>query len=96
MDRISLVLPKVLHRRGIEKHASSALTVHRAKNWLTEKLPHLSEFVSVAKVQDGTLFIHCSHSVAMQECQCAVTDMLQFLRAECPFSGIKDIRIVRD
>lgn len=96
MDKLSLVLPKVLNRRGLAKHANGALVAHRAKGWIDERLPQLESFVRVEKFKDGTLFLSCSHSVALQECQGSVADLLQFLQLECPFEPILDIRVVRD
>jgi hypothetical protein len=96
MDKLSSVLPKMLRKRGIEGHAMSSLAVHRAMQWMNERLPALQNFIEVKSVQDGVLYIECAHSVAMQECQCATADLLGFLRLECPFSAIKDIRIVRN
>lgn len=96
MDKLSLVLPKVLRKRGLTRHAHGALIAHRAKHWLDERLPRLRTFVRVARMQDGVLFLSCSHSVALQECQGAADELLQFLHVECPFEPIKDIRVVRD
>lgn len=96
MDKLSSVLPTVLHRRGIEKHATGALLVHRAKAWMTERLPHLEAFVRVLKVQDGVMHISCGHSVALQECQCVSAELLKYLRLECPFGNVNDVRISRE
>lgn len=96
MDKLSLVLPKVLQKRGLAKHANGALVAHRAKDWLGKKLPQLETFVKVARIQDGVLFLSCSHSVALQECQGSVAELLQYLRVECPFEPILDVRVVRD
>lgn len=95
MDKLSSVLPKVLHKRGIEKHATGALVVHRAKIWIVEHLAHLQTMMMVTKLQDGVLHISCTHSVAIQECQGSIGELMQYLRTECPFAGIKDIRVVR-
>lgn len=95
MDKLSTVLPTVLNRRGIQKHATGALVVYTAKNWMTERLPHLSGFMEVLKLQEGVLHISCGHSVALQECQCVSAELLAYLRLECPFAGVTDARIVR-
>lgn len=96
MDKLSLVLPRVLQKRGLAKHANGALVAHRAAEWVRERLPQLSSFVRVARLKDGVLVLSCSHSVAMQECQGITADLLQFLRLECPFEPIADVRVVRD
>ena len=96
MDKISFVLPKVLQRRGLAKHANGALVAHRTKHWLDEHLPQMEAFVRVARIQDGVIFLSCTHSVALQECQGAAAELLQFIRIECPFEPILDVRVVRD
>lgn len=96
MDKLSLVLPKVLQRRGLAKHANGALVAHRAKSWLDARLPQMETFVRVEKFKDGTLFLACSHSVALQECQGSTAELLQFLQLECPFEPVLDIRVIRD
>lgn len=96
MDRLSHVLPKVLQKRGLMHHAGSALLTHRAKQWLDEKLPLLRAFVRIRKLQDGVLIIGCSHSAALQECQCKTHELLQFLKVECPFEAVAEVRLVRE
>lgn len=95
MDKLNAVLPKVLNKRGLGEHARGALTVFRASVWMAEKLPHLKELVQVHKVQDGVVHVSCGHSIALQECQSVTADLLQFLHLECPFAGVKEVRIIR-
>ncbi len=95
MDKLASVLTHVLNRRGIRDHAAGALVTHRVRGWFAERLPALAAFVHVIKVENGSLFLTCEHSVALQECQGVLTELQAFLRLECPFEAIKDIRVSR-
>lgn len=95
MQRVSSFLSNVLHKRGIRDHAYSSFVVFKSQKWLEDRLPSLKQTLHVQKVQDGTLFISCSHSIAAQECHGVFGDLEHFLTVECPFSGIEQIRIVR-
>lgn len=95
MDRVFSVLPKVLNKRGLQQHAEGALVVHRVEQWITHRLPELSRCVHVKKFQEGTVFLECTHSVALQECRAAMSDLKAYLIAECSFARILDIRIAR-
>jgi hypothetical protein len=47
-------------------------------------------------VSEGELHIGCTHSIAMQECQASSDALLEFIRLECPFGAVKNIRICRN
>ncbi|HVW67109.1 MAG TPA: DciA family protein [Candidatus Peribacteraceae bacterium] len=96
MDRVFSVLPKVLHKRGLQQHAEGALVVHRLEKWIAHRLVDLSACVHVKKVQDGVVFLTCSHSVALQECRALIPDLKAYIASECGFAHISDIRIARD
>lgn len=96
MDRLSKILPSVLGKRGLKAHADAALILHRAKEWLGERLPELKDSVSPHALQkDGTLLIACLHSAAAQECLSALPHLKIFLREECGFLPVRSIRLVR-
>ena len=95
MDRAFHVLPGVLSKRGLKDHAHGALLVYRAQKWLCDRLPLLSKVLHVQKVQNGTLVVTCTHSVAVQECQSVSPELLHFLKEECAFAPVSDIRITR-
>ncbi len=95
MEHIFKLLPGVLQKRGLQEHAVSALVVHRARSWIAEQLPSAAPYLEVLKINDGTLFIACTHSIAAQECQAALSDLRSFLQQECPFAVIRDVRLAR-
>lgn len=95
MDRLSLILPKVLRKRGLQEHAEGALAVTRAEQWMTGRLPLLAGKIKVRSYKEHTLHIDCLHSVAVQECQGLIPELLQYLRTECAFLGTVDIRVSR-
>jgi hypothetical protein len=95
MDHVFSLLPKVLRKRGLQEHANSALAVHRAREWVQGHLPHIASCVRVEKVQDSTLVIVCTHSIALQECQGQLSDLQAFLDSECQFAGIRSIKLAR-
>lgn len=96
MDRVFSVLPKVLNKRGLQQHAEGALVVHRVERWVSKRLPDLGACVHVKKVQDGVVFLTCTHSVALQECRALIPDLKAYIASECAFAKISDVRIARD
>jgi hypothetical protein len=96
MDKVSSFLTAVLHKRGLATHAGSALIVHRCEQWIKERMPDISPFVQVRSVQDGTLIIACSHSIAQQECQTASADLIADLARNEPFIRISSVRTIRE
>ncbi len=96
MDRLSLVLPKVLQARGLTQHAQGAFVTHAAKKWIEKNMPHIVTFVGAMKTAETTLIISCTHSIALQECQAQSVQLLEYLRLECPFGGINAIRYTRE
>jgi hypothetical protein len=96
MDRISFVLPSVLQKRGLAQHAQGAHVTHSAKKWFEIKTPHLLPFIGSMKAAETVLHIACTHSIALQECQALSAELIEYLRLECPFGGIKDIRYSRE
>lgn len=95
MDRISRVLPQVLQKRGLAEHASSAHITYCASQWLADAFPDFQAILTVRSYKDGTLFIECSHSIALQECQAKLPDLRTYLALECPLTPVSDVRIAR-
>ena len=62
---------------------------------MTVRLPNLLQTVTVDSLKDGTLFLSCTHSIALQECHAASADLKAYLTGECHFSDIREIRISR-
>ncbi len=95
MDRVSHVLPSVLQKRGLGQHAEAALVAHQAREWLKERFPSVHTFLTVKRLRDAQLTIIGSHSIALQECQGAVEDLLSYLQKTCPQTKVTDIRLER-
>lgn len=95
MDSLSSILPRVLHRRGLHKHAVAALVTHKAADWLRLALPALESYLHVDTVKDGVLTISTTHSIAAQECLPLLPGLMEFLNRECKGSAVRDVRLVR-
>ena len=92
MDHISLLLPKVLRKRGIKDQADASLIVYTATQWLEGKLPG----VRPTKFTTGTLFIEAATSIAAQECYALTQDLLAALQSNFPSITIDRVRILRE
>lgn len=95
MQQIGTLITKVLAKRGLATEAKASHIVHASQQWLHGKLPALRTFVAVDKFQDGTLYITCSHSIAVQECYPLFADLQRFLEKECLFKGVTAVRLSR-
>ncbi len=95
MDRLSSVLPRVLHRRGFSEQAQAAMITFKARAWLQESHPHLADLVQVRIFKEGELVVACSHSIALQEVQGQSEALLCYLRQECPQVRIAGLRVLR-
>lgn len=96
MDKVVAILPSILHRRGLQTHATGALAVYRAAQWLRERCPELHEDLRVATLKDGVLRIRCSHSIALQECRVLSAELLAYLRESCAEAAVREILPERD
>lgn len=95
MERLFHLLPKVLQKRGLQEHAQSALVLHRAQHWLIARLPILEPCIHVRHIKDGVLTVGCDHAIAIQECQASLPDLREYLKIECPFVRVQEIRFIR-
>lgn len=95
MDSLSSILPKVLHKRGLHKHAVAALVTHKATEWLTMALPSFLPYFHVDSLKDGVLTISTTHSIAAQECLPLLPGLKEFLGRECTGSAIREVRLIR-
>ncbi|MSR87131.1 DUF721 domain-containing protein [Candidatus Peribacteria bacterium] len=95
MDSLSSILPKVLHRRGLHKHAVAAMVTHRAFEWLKTAVPHCIDQLHVDSLKDGVLTISTSHPIAAQECMPLVPALTEFLQRECKGASVREVRFVR-
>lgn len=95
MDSLGSILPKVLHRRGLHKHATAALVTHRATDWLKATLPHCAEQLHVDTLKDGVLTISAVHPIAAQECTPILPSLRVFLERECKGIVVREVRLMR-
>ena len=96
MDKVSSILPKVLKKRGLHKHASASLVVNLAQEWLEKELPKIRDDISVSTIKDSVLTISTKNSVAAQECRHVCDSLLTYLKGQNTGALIEDIRIVRE
>ncbi len=95
MDRLSSVLPRVLSRRGFAVQAQAALVTFKAREWLSDQHPHLTDLLRVRMLKEGELVVACMHSIALQEVQTVSEDLLRYVRQECPLVKVSGLRVVR-
>ena len=95
MDSLGSILPKVLHKRGLYRHAQAALVTHKAALWLKAALPSFTEQLRVGTFTDGVLTIASTHSIAAQECQGFLPELTEFLNRECDGAAVRQIRMMR-
>jgi hypothetical protein len=95
MDSLQAILPKVLRKRGLHRQVDASLVTFEAQRWLQSALPDLSTAFSVASLSHATLSIHCTHSIAAQECQPLLPQLKAFLLRQCKGIPIEEIRLIR-
>lgn len=95
MERVRTILPKVLLKRGLARHAISSSLILQSREWLHSALPHMAQFIEPATFSDGILTIRCEHSIAVHECHGASAALLTFLEREFPEVRIVSIRVIR-
>jgi predicted small metal-binding protein len=95
MDSLRSVLPTVLKKRGLFAHAQASHVTFATEHWLTQMLPGCKDAFAVERLADATLTISCRHSIAAQECQALLPQLMEHLRREFPATRIEDIRLVR-
>ncbi len=95
MDRISTLLPKVLEKRGLQKHAEASFIVQQAQAWLADRLPAFVHDLRASSFKDGSLLVSCAHSIAAQECNQVAEELAAYLRSECGAKKLEGVRCVR-
>jgi len=95
MDRLSLLLPGILHKRGLHSQAKASLVVHQATEWLHGALPLFITDLDVLKFADGTVTIAAKNSIAAQECQQVLPLLQEYLVKDCQQTGIESLQITR-
>lgn len=81
MDKLSLLIPRVLHKRGLKDEASASYVTYLAMLWIQENLEEQSRLLKVIKHSDSVLFIDSDHSIASQELSQVQEVFLQYLNS---------------
>ena len=92
MEHLRSILPKVLQKRGLQKHVLSSLVIEHTRIWLSENT--FSDDMAVAKTyKDKLLSIEVEHSIIAQELQMQIPVLKEYLQEKG--HPIQEIRIVR-
>lgn len=95
MDSLHSVLGKVLRKRGLEGAARAAQATFAADRVIAELLPKFAPLLHAQKCTQGTLVIAAEHSMASQECQAKISEILARLEEELGSHVVTEIRLVR-
>lgn len=95
MDRLSLLLPKVLLKRGIKDEANASLVVHATNAWLQEQGGIFATSVAAMKFTTNILTLCTQSSVAAEETRGKTQELKQALMDRLPSVTIETIRIIR-
>lgn len=96
MDRVSSLLPAVLHRRGLHQHAVTAQALGTLRTWFINKAPALADAVTFVRIQQGEVHVHARHGVAVQEASELREELLAYARQAFPSLSIVRVRITRE
>ncbi len=94
MDRLSLILPKVLRKRGLFGEMTAGMILLKAQQWLDESFA-LKGVLKAARYDDGTITIDAMNAIALSECSQRQEELIDFLRKELPEARILGIRVLR-
>lgn len=95
MDHIGTIIPRVLKKRGLVKHAKCSLMINSANEWIKVNLKGCSTYLSSVSFKDNQLIIEAENSIAAQECQIVLEELKSFLVNEDIVNTDFDIRITR-
>ncbi len=89
------MLGHVLRKRGLEREARASQAVFAADRVLAELLPQFAPLLRAKSCKQGTLVIAAEHSIAAQECQAKLQDLLSALHMDLGEGIVSEIRIIR-
>ena len=95
MDHIGLILPKILKKRGLQSHANASIVLLKTQEWISEQLPDFKDDLHAQTYKDASIIISCSNSIASQECQMRLVELLEYLKKDCFEIPIEQIRLIR-
>ena len=85
----------MLRKRGLEGAARAAQATYAADRIIHDILPKVSDFLRAKSYKQGTLLISAENSIAAQECQGRVAEILIALEKELDGPLVTEIRLVR-
>jgi len=94
MDHVRTVLPRVLRKRGLQKHADAALVLLHACEWIQGHVRAHAASLHPRHVKDAILVISADNSIAAQELQVQKDALLQVLQ-EQGCTNVREVRIRR-
>ena len=95
MEHIRSLMPKVLNKRGLHKHAQAAHFCWTFQEWFSDNHQDIALYLKVVSFNNGIVSIVSEHSCASQECRDNLAELKIYLKSSMPDIHIEDIRIVR-
>ncbi len=82
MDRLNLLVPGVLKKKGVYDAAVASLILRNANNWIEETIPHVSGHLIAKTLKDGILILQADHTLISAEFQQHKAALIDFLAVE--------------
>ncbi len=95
MDRVSLLLPSVLRKRGLFDQVSASSVSYTARAWIAQHAPGLAPFIQVKSLTQGVLQVEATHHMALVQAHELSQDLLGDLQKQFPNVCILRISVVR-
>ena len=95
MDRLSLLLPKVLKRRGLHQLAEASFVVLRAQEWIKAHMGMQAPSITARKFADSSVLIEAGNPIALSEVSRRGEELRVFLKEALPEVTITAVRCVR-
>lgn len=94
MERLQSVLPRVLRQRGLFEHAQACGVCATVNQWIETNLRSCAHYLQATSFENGQVVITAENSVAADECQQRVGDLMDFLIGEHS-DAVRGIRVTR-
>ncbi len=94
MDKVSLLLGKVLRKRGLQDQAAASYAVYLANEWLCLHCAPIAKSIQAVSLTHSILLIESDHGIASQELTGRIEHLREYLNT---LDGvcISEIRIMR-
>ncbi len=94
MDRLSVILPKVLRERGLTDVSLTELVLETAMQCIHNELPAHAEFLKPTLFEQGVLTVKAQNSEALGVCDAKAAVIIRAVRALQWGVAIGDVRVV--